>query len=105
MPVQKAKTEKFTADVAGKDDWGLICVLCCPAYTPFLPAEKMNKIYAAIYAQNDAYGARGTIPPQGYDWSGIRDSSKEAQDRMALVARAMLDAWGKTEISYAKTTY
>jgi hypothetical protein len=31
-----------------------------------------------IYALQDGYGEAGFIPTQGYDWSGIRDSSGEA---------------------------
>lgn len=36
------------------------------------------RMVADIYALNDAYGPVGTVPPQGYDWSGIRDSSPAA---------------------------
>jgi hypothetical protein len=32
----------------------------------------------------DAYGEEGTVPPQGYDWSGFRDSSYEAILAMAV---------------------
>lgn len=31
-----------------------------------------------IYALSDGYGEVGLIPEQGYDWSGIRDSSPQA---------------------------
>lgn len=31
----------------------------------------------AIWANQDGYGIPGYTPPQGHDWSGIRDSSDE----------------------------
>lgn len=36
----------------------------------------------ALYDLSDGYGEPGYIPSQGYDWSGIRDSSDEAIDAM-----------------------
>lgn len=39
-----------------------------------------------IWAIQDGYGERGFTPPQGYDWSGIRDSSDEARAAMYAVA-------------------
>ena len=39
---------------------------------------KKNEIMKGIYAFNDAYGVVGRVPAQGYDWSGIRDSSDDA---------------------------
>jgi len=38
-----------------------------------------------VWACTDAYGEPGTIPHQGYDWSGIRDSSPGALRDMAEV--------------------
>lgn len=37
-----------------------------------------SAIGEAIYALQDGYGIVGHVPPQGYDWSGIRDSSVPA---------------------------
>lgn len=36
----------------------------------------------AIWAYSDGYGSPGFIPEQGYDWSGIRDSSTDAIEAM-----------------------
>ena len=33
---------------------------------------------ALIWSLQDGYGVAGYTPPQGHDWSGIRDSSPEA---------------------------
>lgn len=35
-----------------------------------------------IWALSDGYGEPGYVPEQGYDWSGIRDSSTEAIEAM-----------------------
>lgn len=39
-----------------------------------------------LYAKSDGYGAQGYVPVQGYDWSGIRDSSPKAIEDMYQVA-------------------
>lgn len=36
----------------------------------------------ALYALADAYGEQGLVPEQGYDWSGVRDSSPAALAQM-----------------------
>lgn len=40
----------------------------------------------AIWDLSDGYGEPGFIPEQGYDWSGIRDSSIEAVEAMYGIA-------------------
>ena len=42
----------------------------------------------AIWAASDGYGEPGLVPGQGYDWSGIRDSSIEAVEAMYRAAVA-----------------
>jgi hypothetical protein len=49
-----------------------------------------NTAVAAIWARQDGYGEPGYTPPQGFDWSGIRDSSDEATARMVAVASEFL---------------
>ena len=44
-------------------------------YTAWSRAGMSSALGEAIYALQDGYGAAGHVPPQGYDWSGIRDSS------------------------------
>lgn len=45
-----------------------------------------TEVAMRIWAASDGYGEPGTIPAQGYDWSGIRDSSPEAIARMERIA-------------------
>lgn len=45
-----------------------------------------NKIGQRIYDLSDGYGEPGFVPPQGHDWSGIRDSSASAIDAMYSAA-------------------
>lgn len=42
-----------------------------------------NETFETIWSLQDGYGVPGLTPPQGYDWSGIRDSSPAAIRRMA----------------------
>lgn len=44
-----------------------------------------------VWALQDGYGESGCTPPQGYDWSGIRDSSPGARRAMFLAAKQHLD--------------
>lgn len=37
-----------------------------------------NAEMRAIWAASDGYGEPGYVPVQGYDWSGIRDSTDDA---------------------------
>lgn len=41
-----------------------------------------NAACEAIWAESDGYGEAGYVPDQGYDWSGIRDSSPRAVEAM-----------------------
>jgi hypothetical protein len=45
-----------------------------------------KKAFRAIWNLQNGYGIAGFTPPQGYDWSGIRDSSPEAIHKMYLAA-------------------
>jgi hypothetical protein len=45
-----------------------------------------DRMARELWAHSDGYGEPGYIPCQGYDWSGIRDSSPEAIDAMHAVA-------------------
>lgn len=47
-----------------------------------------GQLWELCWPYTDAYGEQGLVPPQGYDWSGFRDSSDEAIAQMALVLQA-----------------
>lgn len=47
-----------------------------------------EEAFAVIWSLQDGYGEPGYLPPQGYDWSGIRDSSPEAIDLMHAALHA-----------------
>jgi hypothetical protein len=51
-----------------------------------LDEESDGYVLRRFYALQDGYGRTGYIPPQGYDWSGIRDSSEEAIAKMVKLA-------------------
>ena len=42
------------------------------------------------WRKQNGYGKRGYTPPQGWDWSGIRDSTTYAQGEMAKSLRTIL---------------
>lgn len=47
-----------------------------------------SELRAAIWALSDGYGEPGYVPEQGYDWSGIRDSSTAAIEAMWKVVHS-----------------
>ena len=55
-----------------------------PMTAPVSNAERRtwNQRFEQIWSLSDGYGTPGFMPAQGYDWSGIRDSSPEAVERM-----------------------
>jgi predicted RNA-binding Zn-ribbon protein involved in translation (DUF1610 family) len=56
-----------------------------------LPEDLIKRILAETWEIQDGYGEPGFTPPQGWDWSGIRDSSEEAiRDMAACVLRLLL---------------
>lgn len=71
------------------------CDLC--SATPMLDViwrrwnDATEEVAELIWSLQDGYGEPGAMPAQGYDWSGIRDSSPEAITAIyeALVARGL----------------
>jgi exonuclease VII small subunit len=59
-----------------------------------LPERVQRSLDKAVWALQDGYGKPGYTPAQGWDWSGIRDSSPEAFRSMAVVITAVLQAAG-----------
>lgn len=68
---------------------------------PFSAWMPLSIIYGVNWADNkiwklsDGYGKKGYVPIQGHDWSGIRDSSKDAIWKMAYVALRMMGEYIK----------
>jgi hypothetical protein len=59
-----------------------------------LPESVRNTLDRAVWKLQDGYGEAGYTPVQGWDWSGIRDSSPQAFRNMAVVVEAILEAHG-----------
>ena len=49
-----------------------------------------REVAQAIWDRQDGYGEAGYTPPQGFDWSGIRDSSDDAIDAMVEIASGVV---------------
>lgn len=69
-------------DHLGHDDPVESCGWCeTRVYLPLIHDRYQNGTpgeFDLIWSLADGYGAPGTIPAQGYDWSGVRDSSPAA---------------------------
>ncbi len=92
-------------DVTTVDDWQLCVIACHWAADAVLPDAQKNELYKRVYAQSDAYGPVGFIPSQGYDWSGVRDSTEESVVAMGKAAREYLISLGVTELEYYKESF
>lgn len=90
-------------EINTSNNWDLICKCCsCGYHIHNLTGKQKNDLYIKIYAQSDGYGEPGYIPVQGFDWSGIRDSSSQAKEAMSSVARDYLRAIGKSALFYSR---
>lgn len=90
--VPGTSTEEF--EVQGLDDWKLIVVTNHYSYVSSLPDLVRDEIKDRVWATQDGYGTPGFVPAQGWDWSGIRDSSEAAQKEMAALVRALFHRLG-----------
>lgn len=61
------------------------------AWVPLSVISNTNWTDNNIWSLTDAYGKKGFMPGQGYDWSGIRDSSVEQIWEMFRIAIKMLE--------------
>lgn len=53
-------------------------------FPPESPRDRLKRDLTSvrIWNRSDGYGPQGFMPDQGYDWSGIRDSSPAAIEAM-----------------------
>lgn len=65
------------------------------AWMPLSIISGVNWADNKIWKLSDGYGKKGYIPVQGYDWSGIRDSSNEAIWEMTYIALRMMGEYIK----------
>ena len=91
----------ITLQVQTCNDWQLICAVNWYAFKSDLPADVEGAAMRATWLAQDGYGITGHTPIQGWDWSGIRDSSPEAMKDMAAAIRKVL---AKHNISVLQAT-
>lgn len=75
------------------EDWRLVCDAVRESKGPDgkpLAKALESRIFKETWALQDGYGEPGFTPPQGWDWSGIRDSSPAAKRRMVEAVKAAL---------------
>lgn len=96
--VMEKKTQNasiFDTDQAKR--WELVCAFNCPSFNVvsfnrYVPNMRdiESEIMDEVWKFQDGYGEVGYTPSQGWDWSGIRDSSDEAYKNMVdAVVRVM----------------
>jgi hypothetical protein len=66
---------------------------------PQVPIQVIKEIRQLTWNLQDGYGTPGHNPPQGWDWSGIRDSSPQAHQQIAQSIRTILHRWGFNQIT------
>lgn len=77
-------------DVETCSNWALVCVVNWGSAKHDLPPDIEKELMDKSWAMQDGYGEVGYTPPQGWDWSGIRDSTDEAQRNIAEMLRKEL---------------
>ena len=85
------RIDSRVARVVDLPDWDLVVIFNHGSRTPTnVSCSIQYEIRRAVWARQDGYGQAGYTPAQGWDWSGIRDSSQEACAEMARAIRATL---------------
>ena len=80
-----------TVDLKTMDDWELVCLFCWYGNPlPMITKELQNEFDTVAWALQDGYGEPGCTPIQGWDWSGIRDSTPEGKANIARAIRRIL---------------
>ena len=77
-------------NVVACDDWKLVCACNWYGVVTDLPKALADCLLQVCWTIQDGYGTPGIEVPQGWDWSGIRDSSDNAKANMAKAIRAIL---------------
>lgn len=91
--------------VAEMKDWDLVVLACHHSRKAVsLSESERDSLYRAVYSRSDGYGEPGYIPVQGYDWSGVRDSSLQAQEAMVRAARWWFANRHIAEVTYEDTS-
>ena len=73
-------------DVAACPDWDLVLATNWTGLQHDLKPEVEEEVLRATWEKQDGYGVPGLTPPQGWDWSAIRDSTPGAKRKMAAIA-------------------
>ena len=88
-----------TLDVATCPDWELVLATNWTGLQSDLKPEVEEEVLRAAWEKQDGYGVPGLNPPQGWDWSGIRDSTSQAKRNMAKAIRRVLKKHGITSFT------
>ena len=79
-----------TIDVRNSDYWELIIALNHYGSDPLLPSSLKKRCMELTWHNQNGYGQIGYTPPQGWDFSGIRDSTEAQQRKIADLLRNLL---------------
>ncbi|MGO8750607.1 MAG: hypothetical protein ACLQNE_32055 [Thermoguttaceae bacterium] len=95
-----------TIEVATCPDWDLVLATNWTALQHDLKPEVEEEVLVAVWEKQDGYGVPGFNPPQGWDFSGIRDSTPRAKRNMAKAVRRVLKKHGiaSVTVSWDETT-
>ncbi len=79
----------------------LVWVFCgCGPDIKNVAPDLVDMIIRECWELQDGYGEPGFTPPQGYDWSGVRDSTGEAWRAMEFKVLEALETFRVEEVIY-----
>lgn len=92
--------------VSGMTGWDLVCLFNHGGTVVLdIPENVQKAIFQKTWSLQDGYGVAGYTPVQGWDWSGIRDSSDTAKVRMGAAILAILASLGVTHLKVEDRKY
>jgi hypothetical protein len=91
MKMTRKSENRREVKISELSGWQLICMFN-HGDTEIInvPANVVNAIRNETWKLQDGYGQAGFVPAQGWDWSGIRDSSDLATMKMGAAILSTL---------------
>ena len=97
------KTVTKTIVIDKATSWELI--LLFNRFDPQVSKAIRDKMFLLTWELQDGYGEPGFTPIQGWDWSGIRDSSDKAKRKIGSCIRSFLKINKIKSITYKERVW
>jgi hypothetical protein len=104
--IVEKRVNRREVKVTSLTGWELVCLFNHGRSVVLNMAKEVKRqIMDKVWSIQDGYGEPGFTPVQGWDWSGIRDSSDGAKVKMALAIMLILHDFEFTTLEVEDRQY